>query len=101
MSITSVFTNGGSQAVRIPKKFRFSTDRVSVLPMKGGLLILPVAKKPTLEEFFAKCDELDADEREFLSVCRRGDKPQRKAVFGWRQAHMPTSGRALKNRGSQ
>ena len=82
MSITSVFINGGSQAVRIPKKFRFSTDRVCVQPMKGGLLILPVAQKPTLEEFFAKCDELDADEREFLSVCRRGNRPQRKAVFG-------------------
>jgi hypothetical protein len=50
--------------------------------MKGGLLILPMAQKPTLEEFFAKCDELDADEREFLSACRRGDRPQRKAVFG-------------------
>lgn len=82
MSITSVFINGGSQAVRIPKKFRFSTNRVSVQPMKGGLLILPMAQKPTLEEFFAKCDELNADEREFLSACRRGDRPQRKAVFG-------------------
>ena len=82
MSITSVFVNGGSQAVRIPKKYRFSTDRVTVQPMKGGILILPMSRKPTLAEFFAKCDELDADERKFLSVCRRGDKPQRKAVFG-------------------
>ena len=43
MSITSVFVNGGSQAVRIPKKYRFSTDRVTVQPMKGGILILPMA----------------------------------------------------------
>ena len=82
MSITSVFVNGGSQAVRIPKKFRFSTDRVSVQPMRGGLLILPASGKPTLEGFFAKCDEFDPSEREFLSECRRGDRPQRKAVFG-------------------
>jgi len=80
--ITSVFVNGGSQAIRIPKKFRFSTDRVSIQPMRGGLLILPARSKPTLDEFFARCDELDQNEREFLSECKRGDKPQRKAVFG-------------------
>ena len=82
MSITSVFANGGSQAVRIPKEFRFSTSRVYVQPMKGGILILPAKNKPTLDEFFSRCDELDADEREFLSECRRRNKPQRKAVFG-------------------
>ena len=71
MSITSVFVNGGSQAVRMPKKYRFSTERVTVQPMKNGMLILPMARKPTLAEFFTKCDELDADERKFLSVCRR------------------------------
>ena len=82
MSITSVFMNGVSQAIRIPKKFRFSTDRVSIQPMRGGLLILPARSKPTLDEFFARCDELDQSEREFLSECQRGDKPQRKAIFG-------------------
>ena len=82
MSITSVFVNGGSQAIRIPKKYRFSTDRVTVQPMRGGLLILPARSKPTLDEFFAKCDELDPDERSFLSGCQRAARPQRKAVFG-------------------
>ena len=82
MSITSVFVNGGSQAVRIPKKYRFSTDHVTVQPMRGGLLILPVRNKPTLEEFFARCDELDPSERSFLAECRRDTRPQRKAVFG-------------------
>lgn len=82
MSITSVFVNGGSQAVRIPKKYRFTTDRVTVQPMRGGLLILPARSKPTLDEFFAQCDELDPSERRFLSECRRGTRPQRKAVFG-------------------
>ena len=82
MSITSVFVNGGSQAVRIPKKYRFSSYRVTVQPMHGGLLILPARSKPTLDEFFAQCDELDPSERRFLSECRRGTRPQRKAVFG-------------------
>ena len=82
MSITSVFLNGGSQAVRIPKEFRFSTDRVSIQRMRGGILILPARRSTTLDDFFAKCDELDAGERSFLSGCRRTGKPQRKAVFG-------------------
>lgn len=81
MSITSVFANGGSQAVRIPKEFRFETNRVSVQPMNGGLLLLPVGRKPTLQEFFARCDELDADERAAISSVRRRSRPQRRELF--------------------
>ena len=53
MSITSVFANGGSQAVWIHMEFRCETNRVSVHPMNGGLLLLPVGRKPTRQEFFA------------------------------------------------
>ena len=81
MSITSVFANGGSQAVRIPKEFRFETNRVSVQPMNGGLLLLPVGRKPTLQEFFSRCDELDADERAAISSVRRRSRPQRRELF--------------------
>lgn len=82
MSITTVFANGGSQAVRIPKEYRFDTDRVSVQPMRGGILLMPVRRKPTLAEFFSECDALTDDERNFLSDCKRKDVPQRKEVFG-------------------
>lgn len=81
MSITTVFANGGSQAVRIPKKFRFSTTRVSIQEMNGGVLLLPVNEKPTLKEFFRLCDELDDDERDFLSDAPRRATVQKRDLF--------------------
>ena len=59
MYCTSVFMNGGSQAVRIPAVYRFSTDRVSVEVVDGGLLLRPVKRKnPSWADFFQKCDQL-------------------------------------------
>ena len=81
MAITTVFANGGSQAVRIPRQFRFDTDRVSVQPMNGGVLLMPVRGKPTLQEFFARCDELDDADRAVLSDIHRNVRPQRREVF--------------------
>ena len=71
MSYASVFTNGGSQAVRIPAAFRFNTDRVSVEAVDGGLLLKPVAsKKSSFFEFLRSAQledgELDlARDRDF------------------------------------
>ena len=56
MSITTVFANGGSQAVRIPKEFRFDTDSVSIRAYRGGVLLMPVRRKATAEDFFRACD---------------------------------------------
>ena len=81
MSIATVFVNGGSQAVRIPRQYRFNTNRVLVQPMNGGVLLMPVRSKPTLEEFFARCDELDEDDRAALSSIRRSAHPQRREFF--------------------
>jgi len=67
MSITTVFTNGGSQAVRIPQPFRFTTARVSVQAFRGGVLLMPVSNKPSLTELLDKCDQLTEDEKSFLS----------------------------------
>lgn len=36
--------NGQSQAVRLPKEFRFDEDEVSVQKYGDGILILPIAK---------------------------------------------------------
>ena len=63
MSITTVFANGGSQAVRIPRQYRFDTDRVSVQPMNGGVLLMPVRSKPTLEF-------LDLGTESYPTLCR-------------------------------
>lgn len=81
MSITSVFANGGSQAVRIPKEFRFSTSRVSIEACDGGILLRPLEDKPSLQDFFAACDELSIEEKSFLSDYRRGQSVQRSEIF--------------------
>jgi antitoxin VapB len=45
-----IFMNGRSQAVRLPKEYRFDTDEVYI--SKQGHNIIISAKKPTWDEFF-------------------------------------------------
>jgi antitoxin VapB len=59
-----LFWNGRSQAVRLPKEFRFEGDRVRVTRMGAGVLLEPVAvdaKKESPEELFARMDAMGAD----------------------------------------
>ena len=37
-----LFRNGGSQAVRLPKEFRFPGDRVRIRKMRNGVLLQPI-----------------------------------------------------------
>ena len=48
MKTAKVFKHGNSQAVRLPKEFRFDDDEVLVKRSAGGLLLLP--KKITYEQ---------------------------------------------------
>jgi len=45
-----IFMNGRSQAVRLPKEYRFDTDEVYIT--KQGQNIILSEKKPTWDEFF-------------------------------------------------
>jgi len=58
-----LFWNGRSQAVRLPKQFRFEGDRVRVRRMGAGILLEPVpeTRKETVEEWFARIDALKGD----------------------------------------
>jgi antitoxin VapB len=58
-----LFWNGRSQAVRLPKEFRFEGDRVRVTRMGAGVLLEPVqdTKKETIEELFARMDAMGGD----------------------------------------
>ena len=81
MRYTTVFTNGGSQAVRIPREFRFATNRVSVEADRGGVLLIPVNDPKAIVEIFSLCDELTTSEREFLSERKSNDAPQTRELF--------------------
>jgi antitoxin VapB len=48
MRTAKIFRHGNSQAVRLPKEFRFDTDEVVVKRAAGGVLLLP--KKITLKQ---------------------------------------------------
>ena len=58
-----LFWNGRSQAVRLPKEFRFEGDRVRVRRMGVGVLLepLPPEEKESVEEWFARIDALRGD----------------------------------------
>jgi antitoxin VapB len=58
-----LFWNGRSQAVRLPKEFRFEGDRVRVTRMGAGVLLEPVlpVEKETIEQWFARIDDLKGD----------------------------------------
>ena len=68
--IAKIFMNGRSQAVRLPKEFRFDTDEVYIT--KQGDNIIISAKKPSWDEFF---DSKSAFNDGFLEN-RSDDKPQ-------------------------
>jgi antitoxin VapB len=58
-----LFWNGRSQAVRLPKEFRFEGDRVRVTRMGAGVLLEPVPtrSKESAEQLFALMDSMGAD----------------------------------------
>jgi len=51
MKTAKVFKHGNSQAVRLPKEFRFDSDEVFVKRSAGGVLLLP--KRITMEQLDA------------------------------------------------
>lgn len=68
-----VFMNGRSQALRLPKEFRFDTDEVYIRKQGENLIISP--KKPSWDAFFATTSAFDED---FLQE-RQDDLPQERA----------------------
>jgi antitoxin VapB len=56
--VAKLFRNGRSQAVRLPKEFRFSGDRVRIRRVKEGVLLEPVVTD--VQGWFAELDKLRA-----------------------------------------
>lgn len=72
---TTVFKSGGSQAVRIPKEFRFSSDRV-MIERDGDLIILkPIPEKNGWPEGYIEALENgSADDFPSLEEIRANDE---------------------------
>ncbi len=66
MARAKIFKHGGSQAVRLPKEFRFEGDEVNIRREGDAVIIEPAAHRPHTEAeweaFWAKLDSLRGDE---------------------------------------
>jgi antitoxin VapB len=72
-----LFRNGRSQAVRLPKEFRFEGDRVRIRRVDQGVLLEPLI--PSALEWFAELDRFNAEP--FMPKGRRQPPVRRRAVF--------------------
>ena len=68
---TTLFTNGRSQAVRIPKELRLEGKEVSIRRMGDGVLLLPLKATTWPEGFFENIRINDAN----FSRPEQGDLP--------------------------
>lgn len=59
MKTAKLFQNGHSQAVRLPKEFRFQGDRVLIKRSGNGVLLLPV--KDSWDSLFTSLDKFSDD----------------------------------------
>ena len=57
--IAKLFQKGRSQAVRLPRQFRFYGDCVRIRRVDQGVLLQPFIQDP--EEWFHKLDELNSE----------------------------------------
>ena len=59
MHTAKLFQNGRSQAVRLPKAFRFEGVSEVLIERDGDRVILSPASRPSIEQLIAALDEFD------------------------------------------
>jgi len=75
--IAKLFRNGRSQAVRLPREFRFQGDEVRIRRVPQGVLLEPII--PDTAAWFAELDRLNVEP--FMKGGRRQPKTPRKKIF--------------------
>ena len=75
--IAKLFRNGRSQAVRLPKEFRFAGDRVRIRRVAEGVLLEPVISDSA--KWFAELDRFKGEL--FLDKGRNQPKTPRRGIF--------------------
>ena len=60
-----IFNNGHSQAVRLPKEFRFESKEVIIRKVENGVLLMPQDKN-MWENWFDNLEEFSEDFTKFL-----------------------------------
>lgn len=73
-----LFRNGRSQAVRLPREFRFEGDEVRIRRVAGGVLLEPILGDAP--RWFAELDRAGAAEP-FMKGGRKQPKAPRRKIF--------------------
>ena len=71
--IARVFMNGRSQAVRLPKEFRFDTDRVAIWREGRQVILSPMFKD--WDDYFRNSTPLSDDFEAATPEMRKGELP--------------------------
>ena len=95
MTETTVFQSGNSQAVRLPKEFRFKSKTVEIF-RRGDEIVL--REKPrTIGELLASLPPLTAEDvsslDEMLAIIHE-PQPQQERDFSWMDEPVPAAKRA-------
>jgi antitoxin VapB len=75
--VAKLFRNGRSQAVRLPREFRFEGDRVRVRKVTAGVLLEPLLSDPP--QWFAELDRLNSEP--FMKKGRKQPVTPRREIF--------------------
>ena len=73
MLTTKVFKSGNSQAIRIPKEYRFDGDEVMIVQMGELIILCPKGKEDAL--FFSSLGGFTEDFFESIAQARQEDYP--------------------------
>ncbi|MEY2686614.1 MAG: hypothetical protein RL375_812 [Pseudomonadota bacterium] len=73
MNLARIFQSGNSQAVRLPKEFRFDVDEVEIYRRGDEVVLRPVAQG--CERIFDALAALPADLVAELEAAKRDDPP--------------------------
>ncbi len=74
-SLSRVFMNGNSQAVRIPQEFRFDTDQVEIFRNREGDLVLHAVPVDRGQALLAALNGFDEEFADILTDQRRQQAP--------------------------
>ncbi|MGA3106334.1 MAG: type II toxin-antitoxin system VapB family antitoxin [Terriglobales bacterium] len=77
IGIAKLFRNGRSQAVRLPREFRFEGNQVRVRRLADGVLLEPLITDA--DQWFAQLDR--AREDQFLTKGRNQPQTPRREIF--------------------
>ncbi|AOF86680.1 antidote-toxin recognition MazE family protein [Hydrogenophaga sp. RAC07] len=97
---TTVFTSGNSQAVRLPKAFRFNDKTVEILRRGDEVILRP--RRPTLREVMADLPPLSKEEAAqwdaVMAEVRADQGELRELDWSWLSSDEPTPTRPSSRR---